>query len=147
MHRKTPVPESSFLLKLQDPGLWFAKVCLLFNKFATWKLQHFYHKAFVNNAHQVRCYHFFIFEVIAESVNLITDVKIEQKIISPWWRTITFLKNLHQNTQSKKKDVLVIILLQKTKNSNLYNKNYAQNIKTRASNNIFNMKKVDLDES
>ena len=29
----------------------------------------------------MRCYHFFIFEVIAESVNLITDVKIEQKII------------------------------------------------------------------
>ena len=99
----------------------------------------------------MRCYHFFIFEVIAESVNLIhsliTDVKTEQKIISPWWRTITFLKNLHQNTQRKKKDVLVIILLQETKNSNLYNKNYAQNVKTRTSNNIFNMKKVDLDES
>ena len=58
-----------------------------------------------------------------------------------------FLKNLHQNTQSKKKDVLVIILLQETKNSNLYNKNYTQNVKTRTSNNIFNMKKVDLDES
>ena len=56
-------------------------------------------------------------------------------------------KNLHQNTQSKKKDVLVIILLQETKNSNLYNKNYAQNVKTRTLNNIFNMKKDDLDES
>ena len=60
--------------------------------------------------------------------------------------TITFLKNLHQNTQSKKKDVLAIVLLQETKNSNLYNKNYT-NVKTRTSNNIFNMKKVDLDES
>ena len=60
--------------------------------------------------------------------------------------TITFLKNLHQNTQSKKKDVLVIILLQETKNSNLYNKNDT-NVKTRTSNNIFNSKKVDLDES
>ena len=58
-----------------------------------------------------------------------------------------FLKSLHQNTQSKKKDVLVIILLQETKNSNLYNKNYTQNVKTRTSNNIFNMKRVDLDES
>ena len=37
--------------------------------------------------HQVRCYHFFIFEVIAESVNLITDVKIEYKII------ITMMEN------------------------------------------------------
>ena len=43
--------------------------------------------------------------------------------------------------------MLVIMLLQETKNSNLYNKNYAQNVKTRTSNNIFNMKKVDLDES
>ena len=85
--------------------------------------------------------------LITESVNLITDVKIEQKTISPWSRTITCLKNLHQHTQSKKKDVFVIILLQETKNSNLYNKNYAQNVKTRTSNNIFNMKKVDLDES
>ena len=40
-----------------------------------------------------------------------------------------FFKNLHQNTQSKKEDVLVIILLQETKNSNLYNKNYTQNVK------------------
>ena len=37
--------------------------------------------------------------------------------------------------------------MQETKNSNLYNKNYAQNDKTRTSNAIFNMKKVDLDES
>ena len=58
-----------------------------------------------------------------------------------------FKKNLHQNTQSKKKDVLVIILLQETKNSNLYSKNYTQNVKTRTSNNIFNVKKVYLDES
>ena len=56
-------------------------------------------------------------------------------------------KNLHQNTQSKKKDGLVIILLQETKNSNLYSKNYTQNVKARTSNKIFNMKKVDLDES
>ena len=31
----------------------------------------------IYSTHQVRCYHFFIFEVIVESVNLITDVKIE----------------------------------------------------------------------
>ena len=58
-----------------------------------------------------------------------------------------FFKKTYIKTQSKKKDVLVIILLQETKNSNLYNKNYTQNVKTRTSNNIFNMKRVDLDES
>ena len=57
-----------------------------------------------------------------------------------------FFKKLTSKHRGKK-DVLVIILLQETKNSNLYNKNYAQNVKTRTSNNIFNMKKVDLDES
>ena len=47
----------------------------------------------------------------------------------------------------KKKDVLVIRLLQETKNFNLYNKNCTQNVKNRTTNAIFNMKKVDLDES
>ena len=59
-----------------------------------------------------------------------------------FFKKLTYIK-----TQSKKKDVLVIILLQETKNSNLYSKNYAQNVKTRTPNDIFNMKKVDLDES
>ena len=39
-------------------------------------------------------------------------------------RTIIFLKNLHKNTEQKK-DVLVIILLQETKNS----KRQKQNVK------------------
>ena len=55
-------------------------------------------------------------------------------------------KKTYMKTQSKKK-VLVIILLQETKNSNLYNKDCTQNVNTRTSNAIFNMKKVDLDES
>ena len=93
----------------------------------------------------MRCYHFLIFEVIAESVNLTTNVKIEWKIIITMTENNYFFKNFHQNTQGKKKDVLVIIILQETKNSNLYNKNY-RNVKTRTSYNIFNMKKVDLDE-
>ena len=58
-----------------------------------------------------------------------------------------FFKELASKHTDEKERVLVIILLQETKNSNLYNKNYAQNVKTRTSNNIFNMKKVDLDES
>ena len=93
----------------------------------------------------MRCYYFFIFEVIAESVNLITDVKIEQKIIITMTENNYFLKKL-TSKHTEQKDVVVIILLQETKNSNLYNKNYT-NVKTRTSNNIFNMKKVDLDES
>ena len=56
-------------------------------------------------------------------------------------------KKIYIKTQSKKKDVFVIILLQETKNSNLYNQNCTQNVKNRTSNAIFNMKKVDLDES
>ena len=59
---------------------------------------------------------------------------------------LLFLKT-YIKAQSKKKDVLVIILLQETKNSKLYNKNYTQNVKTITSNDIFNMKKVGLDES
>ena len=58
-----------------------------------------------------------------------------------------FKKTYIKTHRAKKKDVLVFILLQEMKNSNLYSKNYAQNVKTRTSNNIFNMKKVDLDES
>ena len=54
-----------------------------------------------------------------------------------------FIKKL-TSKHSKKKDVLVIILLQETMNSNLYNKNCAEYVKN---NVIFNMKKVDLDES
>ena len=42
----------------------------------------------------MRCYHFFIFEVIAESVNLVTDVKIEQKIIITMMENNYFLKKL-----------------------------------------------------
>ena len=50
----------------------------------------------------------------------------------------------YANTQSKKKDVFVIFVLQETKNCNLFDKNYV--LKT-TSNGIFNVKKVDLDES
>ena len=57
-----------------------------------------------------------------------------------------FFKKL-TSKHTEEKERREIILLQETKNSNLYNKSYAQNVKTRRSNNIFNMKKVDLDES
>ena len=45
--------------------------------------------------------------------------------------------------QGKKRDVLVIFILQETKTFNLFDKI----VLTRTSNAIFNMKKVDLDES
>ena len=45
--------------------------------------------------------------------------------------------------QRKKRDVLVIFILQETKTFNLFDKI----VLTRTSNAIFNMKKVDLDES
>ena len=57
-----------------------------------------------------------------------------------------FFKKLTSKHTEQKENVLAIIPLQETKNSNLYNKNYTS-VKTRTSNNIFNMKKVDLDES
>ena len=41
-----------------------------------------------------------------------------------------FFKKLTSKHTEEKERVLVIILLQETKNSNLYNKNYAQNVKT-----------------
>ena len=43
--------------------------------------------------------------------------------------------------------MFVIILLQEMKNSYSYKKYYTHNVKTRTSNDIFNMNKVDLDES
>ena len=54
---------------------------------------------------------------------------------------MTFIKkNKYQNTQ----DVLVISVLQKTKKSNLSIKNRTRGNVTSA---IFNIKKIDLDES
>ena len=54
-----------------------------------------------------------------------------------------FYKKVQFKTQSKKKYLLVIFILQKTNNSNLLEKN----VLNRTSNSIFKMKKVDLDES
>ena len=55
-----------------------------------------------------------------------------------------FYKKVHTRTQSQKKYVLVIfILLQETKNSNYLTKT----VLNRTSTAIFNMAKVDLEES
>ena len=50
-----------------------------------------------------------------------------------------FAKKVHIKSQSKKKDILVIIILQERKNCNLFNKNCTQE---RASNAIFIMKRT-----
>ena len=66
-----------------------------------------------HNIHQVRCYHFYIVEIVAESVNLIQMSKQNRKLLSPWWRTIRFLwKSTYQNTEQ---DVLVIFLFARNK--------------------------------
>ena len=52
----------------------------------------------------MRCYHFFIFEVIAESVNLITDNKIEQKFIITMMENNYFFKKLtSKHTEQKER--------------------------------------------
>ena len=58
-----------------------------------------------------------------------------------------FFKKLTSKHTEEKERCACNYTIARTKNSNLYNKNYAQNVKTRTSNNIFNMKKIDLDES
>ena len=53
-------------------------------------------------------------------------------------------QKVYIKTQSKKKEVLVIFILQETKNSNFF---LTKTVLERTSNAIFNIKKVDLDES
>ena len=70
----------------------------------------------------MRCYHFFIVEIIVE---FDTDVKIliychhdgEQ---------VGFYEKVHIKTQSKKDVLVVIFILQETKNSNLFDKKCTQ---------------------
>ena len=82
-------------------------------------LQHFYHKEF---SEMLSFLHLWGYSWKCEF-----DYRRQNRIENYYHHDgeqLLFKKNLHQNTQSKKKDVLVIILLQETKNSNLYNKNY-----------------------
>ena len=71
-----------------------------------------------------------------------TDVKIGNYYHDG--KELGFYEKVHIKTQSWKKDVLVIFILQEMKNSNLFDKNCNQeNVKYT----IFNMKKIDLHES
>ena len=78
------------------------------------------------NTHQVRCYHFFIVEIIDQSVNLIQMLKQNRKFCHHDRNNYVFIKKVHLKTQSKKKDVLLIFTLQETKNSNLFDKSCTQ---------------------
>ena len=62
----------------------FTKVFLLLFFFSqTW---YFCLKKVVSyeNTYQVRCYHFFIVEIIDESMNLVQMTKYNRKLLSPW---------------------------------------------------------------
>ena len=77
--------------------------------------------------HQVRCYHYFIVDIIVECVNLIQMAKLYHH---DGEQLDFYKKKEHIETQSKQKDVLVIFTLQETKISNLFDKNCTQeNIK------------------
>ena len=91
-----------------------------FSVIAFFSQTYFHHKKLFYNTHQLRCYNFFIVEIIVESLNLIKMLKQngilcyhdgEQKV--------------HLKAQSKKKDVLVIFILQK-RISNLFEKSCTQ---------------------
>ena len=58
-----------------------------------------------------------------------------------------FFKKLTSKHTEEKERCACNYTIARNEEFNLHNKNYAQNVTTRESNNIFNMKKVDLDES
>ena len=63
-----------------------------------------------NTSSEMLCYHFFIVEIIVESVNL-TQMSKQKIIITMMENNYFFLKKVHIKTQSKKKDVLVNFIL------------------------------------
>ena len=65
----------------------------------------------IYNAHQVRCYHFFIFEVIVESVHSITDVKLEKKIIINMMENNYFFQKLTWKHRAKTTQHIIFVLL------------------------------------
>ena len=52
--------------------------------------------------HQVRCYHFFIVEIIVESVNLIQMLKRKKYFVTIMENNEVFIKKIHLKTHSKK---------------------------------------------
>ena len=99
----------------------------------------------LHNTHQVRCCHFFIVEVIAESVNLIQMSKQNRKLLSTWWRTIRFLrKSTYQNTEQKEGCSCNFILqVNETKNKKRRILSYlTKTVLKRTSDAIFSMKKL-----
>ena len=97
-----------------------------FSVIAFFSQTYFHHKKLFYNTHQLRCYNFFIVEIIVESLNFIKMLKQngilchhdgEQKV--------------HLKTQSNKKDVLVIFILQE-RISNLFNNKSCTQVKRKS---------------
>ena len=86
----------------------------------------------------MRCNYFFIVEIIVESVNLI-------QMSEQYLEQLGFYKKVHIKTHrlSIKKNVLIILCCKKRKIPNFL----TQTVLKTTSNAIFNMKKIDLDES
>ena len=78
------------------------------------------------HTHQVRCCHFFIVESCCLKCEFDTDVKIKNYFHYDEDQLL-FCKKVHIETKSIKQNVLVIfLLLQETKNSNLFDKKSTQ---------------------
>ena len=92
----------------------------------------------------MRCYHLFIVDTIAESLNLIQmSIKmksIQMKINHHDGELLGFYKNVHIKTQTGCSSNLYIA---RNKEFQIY---LTKTVLKRTSNAIFNMKKVDLDE-
>ena len=84
---------------------------------------------FPTKYNDVTDYHFFIVEIIVESVNWRRCQNITENYYYHDGEQLGFDKKAHiktQNKKKKKKNVLVIFMLQETKNSNLFDKNCTQ---------------------
>ena len=74
-------------------------------------LLYFYHKKsclIMYFTYQVKCCHFFIVEIIVESVNLIQMSKQNRKVLSLSWRTIKFLRNCACTLSKPLQEVIVM---------------------------------------
>ena len=121
-HRCFPV---NFVKFLRTPFLQNTFRWLLFSLVQT---RYFYDEkvatflSWMLHTHQVRCCHFFIVESCCLKCEFDTDVKIKNYFHYDEDQLL-FCKKVHIETKSIKQNVLVIfLLLQETKNSNLFDK-------------------------
>ena len=75
----------------------------------------------------------------------VKDVKLEQNFYHNDGEQLGFYEKVYLKTQIKKKDVLVIFILQETKNSNLFNK-IKKELKSSQENLTCHLNNADLHE-